>query len=139
MSSGGDEGSEEHDMEIEMQHDKVQSEEKKLKEEDDVTDGVASDSLSNHSKQSHHEAMKSEQVHFSMSAMEELGRSAAGLRESAEPIMRDSQKRDSPGGGSNIFKKIRDPANQRHSSAQQPSMDGRGSEKSIKFQTAGLH
>ena len=63
-----------------------------------------------------------------MGAMEALGRSAVGMN---DPAQITSGKRDSPSAGSsNIFRKIRDPNNQRHSSAQQPSMDGRGSEQS---------
>ena len=81
-----------------------------------------------HSKQSLQEAMKQEQVHFSMGAMEALGRSAVAINESAQ---RNSSKKDSPSAqSSNIFRKIRDPTNQRHSSNQQQSVDGRGSEQS---------
>ena len=63
-----------------------------------------------------------------MGAMEALGRSAVGMTESSQI---NSGKRNSPSAGSsNIFRKIRDPNDQRHSSAQMQSVDGRGSEQS---------
>ena len=45
--------------------------------------------------------------------MEALGRSAAGVGEKDDANaldVKERRTRDSPGGGSNIFKKIRDPA-----------------------------
>ena len=62
--------------------------------------------------------MRAEQTGFGLNAMEALGRSAAGLGEADNHLKVSSERqnsaretRDSPGGGSNIFKKIRDPAN----------------------------
>ena len=59
-----------------------------------------------------HEAMKTEQIHFSMDAMEALGRSAAGqLEVNLNEKPNERLTKDSPGAGSgNIFKKIRDPS-----------------------------
>ena len=51
-----------------------------------ISDGAVSDNVSAHSRHSVQEAMKGEQVHFGMDAMEALGRSAAGLRESEQPL-----------------------------------------------------
>ena len=67
--------SDENDLELD---EPVNKEAAKEEQEDDV----ASDNLSVHSKQSLQEAMKQEQVHFSMGAMEALGRSAVGINES---------------------------------------------------------
>lgn len=65
-----------------MVMDHEEAEDEKEEQDGNISDGAVSDNVSAHSRHSVQEAMKGEQVHFGMDAMEALGRSAAGLRES---------------------------------------------------------
>ena len=82
MDSTNPDGLSNDDMEM----DHEEAEEEKDEQDANISDGAVSDNVSVHSRHSVQEAMKGEQVHFGMDAMEALGGAAAGLRESDQPL-----------------------------------------------------